>query len=72
MKRIDIHYGGQNYSVGGRSVEQLRQEIADGMVSGVHWLTVNDGEGQRRDAHLLITPGVTFALIPIPDESEPG
>lgn len=70
MKRIDIHYGGQLYSVGGRSLEELEREIVDGLTGGAHWLVVNDGEGQRRDAHLLITPGTDIALIPIPDESD--
>ena len=29
MKRIDIRYGGDVYSVGGRDFEELRQEILD-------------------------------------------
>lgn len=68
MKRVDIHYGGQLYSVGGRSLDELRREIAEGVASGTHWLLVNDGEGHRRDAYLLLAPGVPIALIPVPDE----
>jgi len=70
MKRIDIQYGGQTYSVGGRSLTEVEREITDGMATGSYWLLVNDGEGQRRDAHLLLTPGSAIALIPIPDEVE--
>jgi hypothetical protein len=35
---------------------------------GTHWLKVNDGEGMSRAAHLLLTPGVPLAIVPIPDE----
>jgi len=73
MKRIDIRYGGDTYSVGGRDLEELRQEILSGLERGRYWLTVNDGEGMRRDAQLLITPGVPLCLIPIPNpDGEPG
>ncbi|MGC5172263.1 hypothetical protein ACPW96_16490 [Micromonospora sp. DT81.3] len=70
MKRIDIRYGGDTYSVGGRDLEELRQEILTGLDSGKYWLIVNDGEGMRRDAQLLITPGVPISLIPIPSPEE--
>jgi len=70
MKRIDIRYGGDTYSVGGRDLEELRQEILTGLDSGKYWLIVNDGEGMRRDAQLLITPGVPISLIPIPSPDE--
>ena len=43
MKRIDIYYGGDHYSVGGRRLEDLRQEVEAGLAGGVHWLQVNDG-----------------------------
>jgi len=73
MKRIDIQYGGDHYSVGGRQLEDLQQEIETGLASGVHWLAVNDGEGNRRQAFLLLTPGVPLTVIPIPsDPSENG
>ncbi len=68
MKRVDIEYGGRLYSVGGRDPEELMREIEDGLVTGRHWMRVNDGEGMRRDALLLITPGVPIAIVPIPGE----
>jgi hypothetical protein len=70
MKRIDIIYGGEHYSVGGRDLESLRAEIEDQLASGgVGWITVNDGEGAPRWAHLMLTPGVSLAIIPIPDDA---
>lgn len=65
MKRIDIYYDGHLYSVGGRDLDDLKQEIADAETHG-GWIVVNDGEGARRDAHLRITPGTPITLIPIP------
>lgn len=67
-KRIDIHYGGQVYSVGDKSLGDLEREITEGIASGSHWMLVNDGEGQRRDAHLLLTPGAPIVLIPVPEQ----
>lgn len=71
MKRIDIYYGGDHYSLGGRGYDDLRKEIEEGMKRGPYWLEVNDGEGQMRAAHLLLTPGVALAIVPVPDEN-PG
>ncbi|MBW9093763.1 hypothetical protein JNB62_08725 [Microbacterium jejuense] len=68
MKRIDIYYGGEHYSVGGRLFEDLRQEVQSGLATGTHWLEVNDGEGMMRTAYLLLTAGVPLAIVPIPDE----
>jgi hypothetical protein len=70
MKRIDIHYGGQLYSVGDRDIDQLLAEVAEGMRNG-GWLKVNDGEGARRDAFLMLGPGVPIGVIPIPGDREP-
>jgi hypothetical protein len=66
MKRIDIEYGGQHFSVGGRELDDLLAEISEGLRDGPTWLEVNDGEGRRRDALLLIAPGVPLAVIPVP------
>ncbi|GAA5211345.1 hypothetical protein [Microbacterium kyungheense] len=70
MKRIDIYYGGEHYSVGGRRLEDLRQEVEVGLMGGTHWLEVNDGEGMMRTAYLMITPGVPLAIVPIPETPE--
>ena len=71
MKRIDIHYGGQLYSVGDRDIDQLLAEVAEGTQRGGTWLRVNDGDGARRDAFLMLGPGVPIGLIPIPGNREP-
>lgn len=69
MKRIDIYYGGEHYSVGGRDLEDVRREVVEGIASPPQWLEVNDGEGEVRTAYLLLSPGVPLAVVPIPDES---
>ena len=68
MKRIDIYYDGEHYSVGGRRLDDLLREVEAGLAKGFFWLEVNDGEGTMRPAHLLITPGVPLAVIPIPGD----
>lgn len=70
MKRIDVHYGGEQYSIGEETYEEIAGQIAAALASGYGWITVNDGEGAPRPAHLLISPGVPIALIPIPDAPE--
>ncbi|WP_019178977.1 hypothetical protein [Microbacterium yannicii] len=65
MKRIDILYGNALYSVGGRELAEIQDEIA-ALTQNGGWLLVNDGEGARRDAYLWLNLGVPIALIPIP------
>lgn len=67
MKRIDIAYGGQLYSVGGRSLREFQGEIERAIQAGGAWVAVNDGEGAPREARLFVGPGTPIALIPIPD-----
>jgi hypothetical protein len=69
MKRIDIHYGGRQYSIGGRDFDELRSEVVSGIAAEEpSWLVVNDGEGSPRPAYLLLHHGADIALIPVPDE----
>lgn len=69
MKRIDIMYGGHQYSIGAREFDDLQKEIEEGITSDEpRWLVVNDGEGHVRPAHLLLDRGIDIAIIPIPDE----
>ena len=72
MKRIDIRYGGDVYSVGGRDLEELRQEILTGLDSGKYWLTSTTARGCGGTPQLLITPGVPICLIPIPSPDGGG
>lgn len=71
MKRIDISYGGQWFSIGNRSLEDVHEEIRAGILAGHHWLEVNDGEGQPRPAYLSISPGVPIAVVPTPEPHDP-
>lgn len=65
MKRIDINYGGQHYSVSGRDYDDVREEITAGLASGHAWLRVNVGEGENVACDLLISAGVPLALVPV-------
>lgn len=66
MKRIDILYGGDHYSVGGADLAQLQARITDAVARGGDWIVVNEGEGSAREAYLLVGPGVPIALVPVP------
>jgi hypothetical protein len=66
MIRVDIVYGGQQYSLGGRSAESIRNEITAAVTSGQpYWLPVNSGGGRFEDAYLLILPGIAFAVLDV-------
>jgi hypothetical protein len=70
MKRIDVIYGGRQYSIGNRDVSDIMAEIEGGVTSATpRWLTLNDGEGHLRPAHLLLGAGIDIEVIPVPDES---
>jgi hypothetical protein len=64
MNRIGINYGGRDYAIGNRSVQDVEAEIAAGVESGRPiWLDVAFGEGTPIPCRLLISPGVPLALI---------
>lgn len=68
MKRINIRYGSEQYSVAGRDLDDLQAEIAAGIDSGrTFWLEVNDGSGVAQAAMLALTPGTAISLTPIPE-----
>ncbi|MFF2369146.1 hypothetical protein [Agromyces sp. NPDC058110] len=67
MKRIDVYYGGQHYSISGRDYDDVRNEILGSIASGPTWLRVNIGEGQNVPADLLVTPGVPLSLVAVQD-----
>jgi len=69
MKRIDVLYDGQLYSIANRDIEELSAEILTRVqASEAFWLEVNSGEGQPRPTHILMAPGTAVALIPIPED----
>jgi hypothetical protein len=69
VTRIDIIYGGHAYSVGQRTLEALRSDVERALAQGSGWIEVNDGEGSPQAAHLLITPGVDLAILPLAHET---
>jgi hypothetical protein len=73
MKRINVFYDGQQYSVGDRDLSEVETQISDALVSGApHWLDVNGGEGAPHAVRLLILPGIAIALSPVTtDERAP-
>jgi hypothetical protein len=66
MKRINILYGGRQYSVSGRDVDEVKDEIRTAVASAVPiWLEVNIGEGKYKRADILLSPGVEIAVVGI-------
>ena len=72
MKRVNIMYGGNQYSVGQADVELIKREIeAAHTAGGPRWITVNYGEGRPQPAELLVGPGIPISVIPIPGDPAP-
>jgi hypothetical protein len=73
MKRIEVIYDGANYSIGGRELSEVRDELDQILRSGQPgWLQVNYGEGKPQPAALLITAGCSISLMPSSDDSTPA
>lgn len=70
MNRILVIYGGRDYTVGNRSLEEVQDEITRGLESGgPTWLDVNFGEGKPLPCRLLLTPGVTISVVGFPSSA---
>lgn len=69
MKRIEVIYGGQQFSIGNRVYDEVKEELLAGMADGPAWFRVTVGEGGDARADLLISSAIPIALIPIADES---
>ena len=66
MKRININYGGEHYTIADADPELLKAEIMEAILTErPFWLRVNHGEGTVRPADLLITASTPFALMGI-------
>ncbi|WP_368497345.1 hypothetical protein [Herbiconiux sp. A18JL235] len=66
VKRINILYAGKQYSVSGRDIDEVKEEIRAAVESAVPtWLEVNVGEGKYKRADILISPGVDVAVVGI-------
>lgn len=71
MKRVNIMYGGAQYSVGHADVEAIKATIEEAYATGgLRWITVNFGEGRPQPADLLVGPGIPVAIIPIPADDD--
>jgi len=71
VKRIHLYYEGVRYTVAGRELAELKDEIEAALVRGApHWLKVNHGEGTLREVDLLIAPGIGIGVMPIEADSE--
>lgn len=70
MKRINILYGGKQYSISGRDVDDIKEEIRSAVASAEpSWLEVNVGEGKFKQASILLGAGIDISVIGIdPDE----
>jgi len=70
VNRIDIVYGGRPYSLSGRTLESIQEEIGSAVSSGrPRWLRVNSGEGRIEDAYLLVAPGIAIAVVNVKPNS---
>ncbi|WP_066040705.1 hypothetical protein [Herbiconiux solani] len=74
MKRVEIVYDGEEYTIGDRDVDDVQAEIQAGLTGAEPaWLVANRGEGRMQEARLLITEGVGISLVGIdePDQTAP-
>jgi hypothetical protein len=64
LKRINIRYGGEHYTVANRALSEVQNEITTAIAEGrTLWLRVNRGEGTYQQADLLITAATPIALM---------
>ncbi|MFB2583193.1 hypothetical protein ACEXQD_18245 [Herbiconiux sp. P15] len=69
MKRINILYGGKQYSISGRDVDEVKEEIRSAIAAPEpSWYEVNVGEGRFKRASILLATGVDVAVIGIDPE----
>lgn len=66
MKRINISYGGEHYTIADADPEVVKEQINQALIAGEpYWLRVNHGEGTVRAADILITTGTAISIIGI-------
>lgn len=72
MKRIDVVYDGRVYTISGREIAEVQQEVVEAVSSGTpHWLTVNSGEGRYAETYLLVTASTSIAVAPVQIDEVP-
>ncbi|MGR0220932.1 hypothetical protein [Agromyces sp. ZXT2-6] len=71
MKRVNIMYGGAQYSVGQADVEAIKAAIEEAFATNSpRWIRVNFGEGRPQPADVLVGPGIPVSIIPIPSDDD--
>lgn len=66
MKRVEIIYGGEPYSMHDTTAAAVRESVDKALEGAAsRWLTVNQGEGEPRQTSILITPGVDFSVADV-------
>lgn len=69
MKRIYVAYGGIEYSMGNRDLDEVKAEVEHALTSGEsHWLRVSRAEGAGLETDLLIARGINIALTGVDAE----
>jgi hypothetical protein len=68
VNRILVVYRGRDYTIGNRPIGEVEAEIAACIDSGkAAWLDANYGAGQPTPCRLLLTPGVSIAVVEFPN-----
>jgi hypothetical protein len=69
MKRVEILYAGQLYTLPDTEPAIIETQILEAVQSGTPlWLTVNQGEGSLRVSRILIAVGIPVAVTGIDPE----
>ena len=70
--RISILYGGVEYAVNGRPIEDVMSEIASGTAAETPtWMSVSTGQGRSTSARLLLGRGIPVAVWVVNADGEP-
>ena len=70
MIRVFLNYQGRDYTIAGRTADDVCDEIEQQLGTGrPGWLVVNTGEGRFQESRLLLQPGVAITVTPIDEEA---
>ena len=70
MAKVEVSYGGETYRILDHDVEDVVELVEKILQSGrPGWIAAYDGHGSSVPIHLLITPGVSFALASLSDST---
>jgi hypothetical protein len=70
-KRIAVHYGGVEYAISGRQLEDVLAEIEAGRdAQEARWLEVAVGQGRSTPARLLLGADIPIAVWKVKTDGE--